>query len=75
MSERAAPLFPSAWRRAQRPGPLAAAICTALMLAATAPAALAQDASADNAATTTLEKVTVTGSHLRRVDAETASPV
>ncbi|WLA11070.1 TonB-dependent receptor [Xanthomonas translucens] len=75
LSERAAPLFPSAWRRAQRPGPLAAAICTALALAATASAALAQEATADNAAATTLEKVTVTGSHLRRVDAETASPV
>ncbi|WP_241093401.1 TonB-dependent receptor plug domain-containing protein [Xanthomonas sp.] len=47
-----------------------APLAAALALAAGTPAAQAQDAAA-----TTLEQITVTGSHIRRVDAETASPV
>ncbi|MCW0457192.1 TonB-dependent receptor domain-containing protein [Xanthomonas sacchari] len=71
--ERVAPLLPCSWRAAPQPGPLAAAICTALALLA--PAAQAQDAPTQDSQATTLERVSVTGSHLRRVDAETASPV
>ncbi|MBB4126119.1 outer membrane receptor protein involved in Fe transport [Xanthomonas translucens] len=61
--------------RSRRPRPLAAAIGTALALAAIAPCALAQETASADTAASTLDTVTVTGSHIRRVDIETASPV
>ncbi|MCC4606033.1 TonB-dependent receptor domain-containing protein [Xanthomonas campestris] len=54
--------------------PLRQAIWLALSLA-TLPAAAQQLADAPDEATQTLEQINVTGTHLRRVDAETASPV
>lgn len=58
-------------------------IAVAIAMAAVAPATFAQDAAVDDAsntradgkATSTLDGITVTGTHIRRVDAETASPV
>ncbi|MGO4505215.1 MULTISPECIES: TonB-dependent receptor domain-containing protein [unclassified Dyella] len=47
----------------------------ALVIGSCGTAAFAQDASADHAKSKTLETVTVTGSLIRRVDVETASPV
>jgi outer membrane receptor protein involved in Fe transport len=47
----------------------------ALVIGSLSTAAFAQEASADQAKSKTLETVTVTGSLIRRVDVETASPV
>ncbi|PPU94481.1 TonB-dependent receptor domain-containing protein [Xanthomonas albilineans] len=68
------PLFPRSWRHAQRQAPLTAAICAALALLPLS-TVQAQEAQTQDASATTLERVSVTGSHIRRIDAETASPV
>ncbi len=68
------PLSPRSWCLTQRHAPLSAAICAALSLLPVF-AARAQDAQTQDRSATTLERVSVTGSHIRRIDAETASPV
>ncbi|MBB4131946.1 TonB-dependent receptor [Xanthomonas sp. 3075] len=60
--------------RVSRRRPLIDAIVLALSIAS-APAFAQQSAETDDGATQTLDRVNVTGTHLRRVDAETASPV
>ncbi|QDI04002.1 TonB-dependent receptor [Xanthomonas cerealis] len=66
--------FQHAPHPSHRPQPLALAVVAALSLGAACPA-LAQEASADDGKTQTLDSVVVTGSRLRRVDTETANPV